>query len=131
MVYIDKLRHEVAQMVHFVGVGKGSIDYITLRGMTLLKQSDLVIYPYSQIEKPLVKKMPRFGTKYNIEEMSIENIIAVVKEVQWAHMATVILTTEEPSPECEMSLQMDEFDKHGIHYDFTPGVYPKRRFEFD
>ncbi len=117
-------------MVHFVGVGNGSVDLITLRGMNLLKQSDVIIYPYSKIEKALVKKMPRFGIKYNIEEMTIENIVSVIKEAEWSNMAIVILSTEEPSPECEMSKQMDEFDKNGIHYDFTPGVYPKRRFEF-
>jgi len=118
-------------MVHFVGVGKGSIDLITLRGMNSLKASDIIIFPYSQIEKALVKKMPRFGVKYNIEEMTVENIIAVAKEAEWARMSMVILSTEEPSPDCEMSKQMDELDKNGINYDFIPGVYPKNRFEFD
>lgn len=118
-------------MVHFVGVGKGSIDYITLRGMNALKTADIVMFPYSQIEKQLVKKMPRFGTKYNTEEMTTENIVAVIKEAEWARMTTVILSTEEPSDDCEMSRQMDKFDENDIHYDFTPGVYPKRRFEFE
>ena len=118
-------------MVHFVGVGKGSVDYITLKGMNLLKTADIVMYPYSQIEKQLVKKMPRFGTKYNLEEMTDENIVSVVKEAEWSHMSVVIISTEEPSPECDMSKKMDVFDKNDIHYDFTPGVYPKRRFEFD
>ena len=117
-------------MVHFVGVGKGSLDLITQRGMTLIKQSDLIFYAYSQIEKPLVKKMPKFATKYNTEEVTIENIISVIKEAEWAHMNTVIVSTEEPSPECEMAKQMDELDKNNINYDFTPGVYPKHRFDF-
>jgi len=118
-------------MVHFIGVGKGSADLITLRGAKMLKEGDIVIYSHSQIEKALVKKMRKLSVKYNADDMTIENIIAVIREAEWAKMTTVILTPEEPSPDCEMSKQMDELDKNGINYDFIPGVYPNRRFEFD
>lgn len=118
-------------MVHFIGVGKGSADLITLRGAKMLKEGDIVIYSHSLIEKQMVKKMRKLSVKYNADDMTIENIIAVIREAEWAKMTTVILTPEEPSPECEMSKQMDELDKNGINYDFIPGVYPTRRFEFD
>lgn len=118
-------------MVHFIGVGKGSADLITLRGAKLLKEGDVVFYSYSEIEKPLIKKMRKLSVKYNSDETTDESMIAVIKEAEWARMTTVILTTELPSPDCVMSRQMDELDKNGINYDFTPGVYPNRRFDFD
>ena len=43
-------------MVHFVGVGNGSADLMTVRGTKLMKLGDIIIYPYSKMEKSLIRK---------------------------------------------------------------------------
>ena len=42
-------------MVHFVGAGSGAPDLITVRGMRLLQEADVVIYAGSLVNPALLK----------------------------------------------------------------------------
>ena len=41
-------------MVHFVGAGSGAPDLITVRGMNLLKEADVIIYAGSLVNPQLL-----------------------------------------------------------------------------
>lgn len=43
-------------MVHIVGAGPGAEDLITVRGLRLLKQADIVIYAGSLVNPGLLKE---------------------------------------------------------------------------
>ena len=52
-------------MVYFVGAGAGAADLITVRGMRLLEQADVIIYAGSLVNPELLhyaKKSARFIT---------------------------------------------------------------------
>ena len=38
-------------MIHFVGAGPGAVDLITVRGMRLIEESDVIIYAGSLVNK--------------------------------------------------------------------------------
>ena len=42
-------------MVHFVGAGSGAKDLITVRGMNLLKNADVIIYAGSLVNPELLE----------------------------------------------------------------------------
>ena len=41
-------------MVHFVGAGSGAKDLITVRGMRLINEADVIIYAGSLVNKELL-----------------------------------------------------------------------------
>ena len=110
------------KMIHFVGAGPGAHDLITLRGADLLKGADCVIYAGSLVN-PQLLQMTREGCEiYNSAEMTLEEVIDVMKEMEGRGADTVRLHTGDASLYGAIREQMDILDELGIDYDDTPGV---------
>ena len=69
-------------MVHFVGAGPGAPDLITLRGAELLEKADQVIYAGSLVNPALLEYAKPGCLVYNSAEMTLEEVIEVMKEAQ-------------------------------------------------
>ena len=109
-------------MVHFVGAGSGAVDLITVRGARLLSEADVVIYAGSLVNPELLK-----GTKdgceiFNSAEMTLEQVIEVMKRAEGEGKTTVRLHTGDSSIYGAVREQFDELIKLGIDYDVCPGV---------
>ena len=52
-------------MVHIVGAGPGAEDLITVRGLRLLKQADIVIYAGSLVNPGLLKETKQGAVIYD------------------------------------------------------------------
>ena len=109
-------------MVHFVGAGPGDPELITLKGAGLMRSADTVIYAGSLVN-PALLAMCRDGCRiFNSAEMTLEQVIAEVRETEAAGGTTVRLHTGDPCLYGAIREQMDELDRLGISYDVTPGV---------
>jgi len=108
-------------LVHFVGAGPGAADLITVRGMELLKQADVVIYAGSLVNPQLLQYAPN-AQIYNSAEMTLEEVIEVMKSSYEVNKSLVRLHTGEPSIYGAVREQMDALDEMGIAYDSCPGV---------
>ena len=109
-------------MVHFVGAGPGAPDLITVRGAEYLKQADVVIYAGSLVN-PVLLGMCRENCKiYNSAEMTLEQVIEVMKNAEAEGKTTLRLHTGDPCLYGAIREQMDLLDELGIAYDDTPGV---------
>lgn len=109
-------------MVHFVGAGSGAVDLITVRGARLLKEADVVIYAGSLVN-PEVLSYTSEGCKiYNSAEMTLEEVIEVIKAAEAAGQMTVRLHTGDSSIYGAVREQFDQLDELGIEYDVCPGV---------
>ena len=109
-------------MVHFVGAGSGAVDLITVRGARLLGEADVVIYAGSLVN-PDVLQYTRPGCEiHNSAEMTLEQVLEVVKEAEAAGKTTVRLHTGDSSIYGAVREQFDELEKLGIEYDVCPGV---------
>ena len=109
-------------MVHFVGAGPGGPDLITLRGAELLKQADCVVYAGSLVNPALLDYKKEGCQVYDSASMTMEEVIAVMKQAEGAGQDTVRLHTGDPCLYGAIREQMDALDANGIPYDDTPGV---------
>ena len=109
-------------MVHFVGAGPGAPDLITLRGKELLEKTDCIIYAGSLVNPALLDYAKEGCKVYNSAEMTLEQVIDVMKEMEADGKDTVRLHTGDMSLYGAIREQMDTLDELGIEYDDTPGV---------
>ena len=85
-------------MVHFVGAGPGAPDLITRRGAALLQEADCIIYAGSLVNPALLGLAKPECAVYNSAEMTLEQVLDVMRRVEAAG------------------------GTDGIPYDDTPGV---------
>ena len=109
-------------MVHFIGAGPGAPDLITVRGQKLLGEADAVIYAGSLVNPALLEETKEGCRIYNSATMTLDEVIAVIREAEAAGQTTVRLHTGDPSIYGAIREQMDRLDALGIPYDVTPGV---------
>lgn len=109
-------------MVHFVGAGSGAVDLITVRGARLLKEADVVIYAGSLVNPDVLSYTSDGCQIYNSAEMTLEQVLDVVKAAEAAGKMTVRLHTGDSSIYGAVREQFDELDELGIEYDVCPGV---------
>lgn len=109
-------------MVHFVGAGSGAVDLITVRGARLLKEADVVIYAGSLVNPDVLCYTKEECEIYNSAEMTLEQVLEVVKTAEAAGKTTVRLHTGDSSIYGAVREQFDELEELGIAYDVCPGV---------
>ena len=109
-------------MVFFVGAGSGAVDLITLRGKNLLEKADVVIYAGSLVNPELLQFARKDCECFNSAEMTLEEVIEVMRRADQEGKAVVRLHTGEPSIYGAVREQMDALDALGIRYESCPGV---------
>lgn len=109
-------------MVHFVGAGCGAADLITVRGKKLLENADVIIYAGSLVNPELLKYADSECEIHNSAEMTLDEVIAVIKKAEKSGRNTVRLHTGDPSIFGAIREQMDRLKELEISYDICPGV---------
>ena len=109
-------------MVHFVGAGPGAPDLITRRGAALLQTADCIIYAGSLVNPALLGLAKAGCAIYNSAEMTLEQVLAVMRQMEAEHKTTVRLHTGDPCLYGAIREQMDLLDEAGVAYDVCPGV---------
>ncbi len=109
-------------MVDFVGAGTGAVDLITVRGKELLERADVIIYAGSLVNPALLDHAKEGCQIYNSAQMTLEEIVAVMREADRQGKRTVRLHTGDPSLYGAIREQMDRLDDLGIAYETCPGV---------
>ena len=109
-------------MVYFVGAGTGAVDLITVRGMRLLEQADVIIYAGSLVNPELLQYANKDCEIHDSAKMTLEEILNVMQKAEEKGKITVRLHTGEPSIYGAVREQMDELDRLGISYESCPGV---------
>lgn len=108
--------------VSFVGAGPGAVDLITVRGMRLIENADVIIYAGSLVNPELLNYAKKTVEIYNSAKMTLEEVIDVIKAASLADKDVVRLHTGDQSIYGAVREQMDELDKLGISYESCPGV---------
>lgn len=107
-------------MVNFVGAGSGAVDLITVRGLRLLEEADVVIYTGSLINPELLQYVKEECMLYNSATMTLSEVIKVM--VDNKEKKIVRLHTGDPSIYGAIREQMDRLNEEGIAYEVCPGV---------
>ncbi len=109
-------------MVYFVGAGCGAADLITVRGMKLLENADVIIYAGSLVNPDLLQYAKEGCDVHNSALMTLDEVISIIKQADSDKKTVVRLHTGEPSVYGAVREQMDELDSLGIQYESCPGV---------
>ena len=109
-------------MVYFVGAGTGAPDLITVRGMKLLNQADVVIYAGSLVNPELLAYTKKACEIYDSARLTLEEVLDIMKKAEEEGKMTVRLHTGDPSVYGAVREQMDALDAMDIKYESCPGV---------
>ena len=109
-------------MVHFVGAGSGAADLITVRGARLLGEADVIIYAGSLVNPEVLRYAREDCELHDSSRMTLEDVLAVIREAEAAGRTTVRLHTGDGSIFGAVREQYDALDALGIDYDVCPGV---------
>lgn len=107
-------------MVYFVGAGTGAADLITVRGMRLLQQADVIIYAGSLVNPELLNYAKEGCEIHNSAKLTLDEVIDIMQRAEGQMI--VRLHTGDPSIYGAVREQMDELDRLGIAYESCPGV---------
>lgn len=106
---------------YIVGAGCGDPGLITVKGMELLKQADVLIYAGSLVNPELVDQSPA-PLKLDSWGMKLDEITAVIAEHVRAGELVVRLHSGDPAIYGSIVEQMAPLSALGIHADIVPGV---------
>ena len=109
-------------MVHFVGAGSGAVDLITVRGARLLSEADVIIYAGSLVNPELLAYAKPECAIHDSARLTLEQVIAIIREAEAAGKTTVRLHTGDSSVYGAVREQFDALETLGIEYDVCPGV---------
>ena len=109
-------------MVYFVGAGSGAADLITVRGMHMLQQADVIIYAGSLVNPELLQYAKTDCEIHNSAKLTLEEVLQIMQEAQEQGRMLVRLHTGEPSIYGAVREQMDALDALHIPYESCPGV---------
>lgn len=109
-------------MIRFVGAGPGAKDLITVRGQQLLQHADIIIYAGSLVNPALLEYADEACEIFNSAEMTLEEVLAVIKQGAAVGKEIVRLHTGDPCLYGAIREQMDALEAEGIPYEICPGV---------
>lgn len=109
-------------MVYFVGAGCGAADLITVRGMHLLQQADVIVYAGSLVNPELLQYAKPDCEIHNSAKLTLEEVLEILRKADAQGRMVVRLHTGDQSIYGAIREQMDALDEWGIAYESCPGV---------
>lgn len=98
-------------MIYFVGAGPGAVDLITVRGLRLIREADVIIYAGSLINTELLREAKEGCQTYNSAYMTLKEVLAVMEEAEKENKQTVRLHTGDPSLYGAIREQIEELKR--------------------
>ncbi len=108
--------------VFFVGAGPGDPELLTVKAARLLRAATCCIHAGSLVNPTILDLLPADAKRYDSAGMTLDDILAVIKEARQTDTDVVRLHTGEPSLYGAIGEQMDALDELGIEYEVVPGI---------
>ncbi len=109
-------------MIYFIGAGPGAADLITVRGLSLLKKADVIIYAGSLVNPEHLNAAKKGCHVYDSAKMTLEEVIEVMEKFDGEDKIVVRLHTGDPCIYGAIREQMDILEEKGMQYEYVPGV---------
>lgn len=109
-------------MVHFIGAGPGDPELLTIKGKKLIDSADVIIYAGSLVNREVLAGAKEGAAIYNSASMTLEEVIAVMKEADEKGLDVARVHTGDPAIFGAHREQLDELDRLGIRHEVVPGV---------
>src|SRR5262245_635366 len=108
--------------VHFIGAGPGAPDLITVRGLGLIRRSQVVLYAGSLVPREVLRVAPDPARVIDTAPLKLEEIITEMMAAHAAGHDVARVHSGDPSIYGATAEQMRRLDALNIPYDVTPGV---------
>lgn len=109
-------------MVYIIGAGPGDPELITVKGLRLLAEADVVIYAGSLVNADLLKNCKQGARIYNSAEMTLDEVLEVIEPAQREGKSVARLHTGDPALYGAIQEQIDALEERGIPFTVIPGV---------
>lgn len=109
-------------MVYFVGAGAGDPELLTIKGKRLIDHADVLIYAGSLVNPEVLADRKPESVVYDSAGMTLEEVLAVMKQAEQAGKTTVRVHTGDASIYGAIREQLDALDRMGIAHEVVPGV---------
>ena len=108
--------------VHFIGVGPGAADLITVRGRDLIARCPVCLYAGSLVPKELLTYCPPGARIVDTAPMSLDEIEAEFVAAHKSNLDVARLHSGDMSIYSALAEQIRRLERLGIAYTVTPGV---------
>ncbi|WP_139187858.1 precorrin-4 C(11)-methyltransferase [Bacillus tuaregi] len=108
--------------IYIVGAGPGDPDLITVKGLNILQQADVILYTDSLVNEELIAKAKPEAEVLKTAGMNLEEIVSVMVDRVKAGKMVARIHTGDPSMYGAIMEQMAQLKKEGIGYEVIPGV---------
>ncbi len=109
-------------MIWFVGAGPGDPELITVKGVRLLREADVVIYAGSLVPPEMLTWVRHGAAVHDSSRMNLEEIVTLMITAHNEGRKVVRLHTGDPSLFGAIGEQMACLDGAGAPYEIVPGV---------
>jgi precorrin-4/cobalt-precorrin-4 C11-methyltransferase len=107
--------------VWFVGAGPGNPDLITVKGLSLLRDADVLIYAGSLVNPELIARSGA-TTRLDSWGMHLDELVTAMEIPAKSGKTVVRLHSGDPSLYGAIVEQIEELEKRGITVEIVPGV---------
>jgi precorrin-4/cobalt-precorrin-4 C11-methyltransferase len=108
--------------VFIIGAGPGDPDLITVKGLKLLQEADVVIYTDSLVHEDLIAKANSQAEVIKSAELHLEEIVGIMIDRVKQGKKVVRVHTGDPSMYGATMEQFVLLNQAGISYEIVPGV---------
>jgi precorrin-4/cobalt-precorrin-4 C11-methyltransferase len=108
--------------IYIIGAGPGDPDLITVKGLRLLQEADVVLYTDSLVNEELIAKAKPEAEILKSAGMDLEQMVAVMVDRVKQGKRVVRVHTGDPAVFGAIMEQIALLKKAGIGYEVVPGV---------
>ena len=108
--------------LYIVGAGPGDPDLITVKGLKLLQEADVVMYTDSLVNDELVAKAKDGAEILKSSGMALEEMVEIIVDRLKQGKTVIRLHTGDPAVYGATMEQVAMLKKHGVGYEIIPGV---------
>ena len=112
----------LASKVYIVGAGPGDVELITVKGMRIVRQADVVMYTDSLVRDELVEMASPNARVYKSAGMALEDLVTLMVDAVAQGKSVARVHTGDPSVFGAILEQISLLRKAGIDYEIIPGV---------
>lgn len=108
--------------VHFIGAGPGAADLLTVRAVTLLRNSPVCLYAGTYLDPEVLAHCAPDAELIDTQHLDLDRITERMVAAHRASKDVARLCSGDPSIYSALTEQTRRLDAHGVPWDVTPGV---------
>lgn len=108
--------------VYIIGAGPGDPDLITVKGLKLLQEAEVVLWTDSLVNEELVAKAKPGAEVLKTAGMNLEEMVDIMVDRVKQGKRVVRVHTGDPAVYGAILEQMVLLKKNGVEYEIVPGV---------